>query len=636
MIDRLPILVMEVTSLDLSVLEEEFNQLKDGHVQKVYQRGSELTIEIYVPGEDKKRLLIGPDRVFLTKYKRDNPTRPPGFCMELRKHLSRVDSIEQRGFDRILILKSGDIKLILELFGKSNYILTKNDKIIGALREEEWAEREIRVGLEYKFPEPVTDPRGEKYFNLLQDGELVRRLASDLSLGGTYSEEACKRANIDKNTEISDLTKEQRNRIEEVLNDILEAGKDPVLYIDDLPKRAAPFSLQKYENMESEKFETLSEAMDEYYYRREKREQEEKRKSKYNEKLEGLERQQEQQKRKIEGLQKSSEQNRRNAELIYENYNELEKAKSALKRGIDEHGWTTVKEKITESSEAEKVTALNKRNKFFSYNVGETRLKIYLYQDLEATASGYYDKAKDSESKMDRARKALKKTQEKINDLSQEELEIENEVMEDKSQRRSKKWFEKYRWFYSSEDYLVILGRDSQTNEMLVKKHMEDKDLYLHSDFDGAPSAVIKEGKNASETTLKEAGRAAVTFTKAWKAGIGAADVYYVNPEQVTKEAEPGEYLSQGAFVIRGDREYMHNIKIDAAIGPYEIEDGIYVPLCGPKDAVEENCPERIVLRPGNSKKSEIAKEINRKFKDYNLDLDYIIRCLPPGKSEIE
>ena len=88
---------MELTSLDLSILMEEFKQLEEGHVQKVYQRDDELTVEVYVAGEGKKRLVIGTNYAFLSKYKRENPTRPPGFAMELRKHLGRVDSIKQRG-----------------------------------------------------------------------------------------------------------------------------------------------------------------------------------------------------------------------------------------------------------------------------------------------------------------------------------------------------------------------------------------------------------------------------------------------------------------------------------------------------------------------------------------------------------
>jgi predicted ribosome quality control (RQC) complex YloA/Tae2 family protein len=304
---------------------------------------------------------------------------------------------------------------------------------------------------------------------------------------------------------------------------------------------------------------------------------------------------------------------------------------------IEDKGWDQAEKKIEESEreEAEKINTLNQQNEFFSYTVDGENLKIWLFQDLEATASQYYDKAKNSESKIESAKKALEETEKKIEEVEKEEIDLEDEVMEDKTQKRSKKWFEKYRWFHSSEDHLVVIGRDSQTNEMLVNKHMEKNDIYMHSDFDGAPSVVVKDGQEAGEETLKEAAKAAVTFTKAWKAGIGAADVYYVDPEQVTKNPESGEYLSKGAFVIRGEREYIHNVKTEAWIGPYQLED-THLPVCGPEKAVKENCEEAIELRPGNQKKSEIAKKIKDKFNDYDLNLDYIIRSLPPGKSEIK
>jgi predicted ribosome quality control (RQC) complex YloA/Tae2 family protein len=627
---------MEITSLDLSILEEEFKYLEDGHVQKVYQRGEDLTLEIYVPGDEKKRLIIGTEKAFISKYKRDNPMKPPGFCMELRKHMGKIDRIEQKGFDRILVIQSGDTKLICELFGRGNYILTKEDKIIGALREEKWADREIRVGLEYEFPEPADDPRGEDYIDMLEEGEIVRRLASDLSLGGTYAEEICHRLGLEKSMEVGKLDNQQKKDLNEEIGKFLDPELSPVLYIDELPKRATPFPLETYSSFDKEHFDTFSEALDEFYYRKKTLKEKKRKRDKYQEELEGLKQKKEQQERKIRGLKKSSEQNRRNAELIYENYNELQEAKEAIEKGIETQGWDETEEKLRESEndQASNIKTLNQQDDFFSYDLGDQSLKIYLFQDLEATASGYYDKAKNSEEKMGSAEKALENTRKEIESLGEEDIELE-EVMEDKSEKRSKKWFEKYRWFYSSDGFLVCIGKDAQTNEMLVKKHMDSEDLYLHSDFDGAPSVVIKDGQEAPESTLKEAGRAAVTFTKAWKAGIGAADVYYVDPDQVTKDPESGEYLSKGAFVIRGDREYLRNVKIDAAVGPYEVEEGLYVPMCGPKDAVEENCPEFVELRPGHEKKSEVAKSIRANLEDYDLDVDYLVRCLPPGKSEL-
>ncbi|MBC5792405.1 MAG: NFACT family protein [Nanohaloarchaea archaeon] len=634
---------MELTSLDLSILMDDFRELEGGHVQKVYQRDKELTVEVYIGGEGKKRLLIGTSYAFLSKYKRDNPTKPPGFAMELRKHLGKLDEVKQRGFDRILELKSGDVKLICEIFGKGNFILVKDGKIIGALRQEQWADRTIEVGEEYVYPDPAPDPREmEDYVEKLEEGEVVRRIASDLSLGGTYAEEICSRADIDKHTEISELSEEEVERINSNIEKIIEGERSPRIYQDEKElRRASPFPLEEYSNLEVEEFDLFSTALDEFFYRREKRKEERKRRKVYQEEKQGLERQKKQMERKIEGLKKSAEQKREDAESIYENYQLLEKLKTEFENAIKEHSWPETRGKIEEAKESEedhgdieKIKGMNEQEEFISIDVGDKTLKINLFQDLEATASELYDKAKDSESKIESAKNALKDVEEQLEELGEQDIDLD-EVMEDKSEKREKEWFEKYRWFKSSEGHLVLMGRDVQTNEMLVKKHMEKNDLYFHANFDGAPSVVVKDGQDAGEKTRQEAAKAAVTFTKTWKAGIGADDVYYVEPDQVTQEAESGEYLAKGAFVIRGEREYIRNVSVEAGVGSYEIEDDVFVPMCGPIEAVKEHCGNAVEIVPGREKKSDIAKKIRKQF-DEKLDLDYIMRSMPPGKSDLK
>ena len=628
---------MELTSLDLSILMEDFKELEDGHVQKVYQRGEELTLEVYIPGDGKERLIVGTSHTFLSKYKRDNPMKPPGFCMELRKHLGKIDEVNQRGFDRLLEIKSGDVKLICEIFGKGNFILVKEGKIIGALRQEEWADRTIEVGEEYVYPEPTTDPRDiDDIFEALSDGEIVRRLASDLSLGGKYAEEICYRTGIEKTKEVGELSEDEKDRIRIEAENIIENERSPILYSEDeMPQRAAPFPLETYEDMEKEWFDRFSEALDEYFYRREKKEEERKKREAYEEKKEGIERQLQQQERKIEGLKRSAEENREKAELIYENYGTLHEIQRAVEKGIEEYEWSEVRERFDESEDelTDKVKGFNEQERFVTVEIEDKNIKLEIGEDLEAIASNYYDKAKESESKIENAKVAKEQTEEQLEELNAESIELE-EVMEDKTEKREKKWFEKYRWFRSSEGYLVLAGRDSNTNDMLVKKHMESNDLYFHADFDGAPSVVVKDGQECGEDTREEAAKAAVTFAKTWKAGIGADDVYYVDPEQVTENPESGEYLAKGAFVIRGERTYMRNVSVEASIGVHEIDE-VKVPMCGPESAIEDNCEEYVVLKPGHTKKSEIAKKIQGRL-DNDLDLDYIIRSLPPGKSDIK
>ena len=632
---------MELTSLDLSILMEDFKQLEEGHVQKVYQRKHELTIEVYVGGEGKKRLIVGPNHVFLSKYKRDNPTRPPGFAMELRKHLGRIDSVNQRGFDRILELHSGDVKLVCEIFGKGNFILVKDNKIIGALRQEDWADRTIAVGEEYVYPEPAPDPREmENYVDSFEEGELVRQIASKLSLGGTYAEEICERLGIEKTTNTEDLDSDQINDINQAIEDFLNQNIEPKIYKKNQElKRAVPFPLDTYSDYDEEEFESFSEALDEFFYRREKRKEERQKRKAYKERKEGLERQLEQQKRKIEGLKRSADENREKAELIYREYGTLMDIQNMVENAIQEHGWKKTRDKLSESETeaSDMIKGLNEQEEFFTVEIENMSIKLKPDENLESIASGYYDKAKESESKIENAKKAKKKTEKEFESLEEEEIDLE-EVMEDKSEKRDKEWFEKYRWFYSSEGFLVLIGRDVQTNDMLVNKHMESNDLYVHADFDGAPSVVVKDGQDSGDETREQAAKAAVSFTKTWKAGIGSDNTYYVTPDQVSQEPESGEYLPKGAFIVRGDRNYIRNVKVEVAIGPYEIEEGVYVPMSGPVDAIEENCPRFVEVEPGRTKKSDIAKEIRSYFKekDYDLDLDYIVRSLPPGESTVK
>lgn len=61
-----------------------------------------------------------------------------------------------------------------------------------------------------------------------------------------------------------------------------------------------------------------------------------------------------------------------------------------------------------------------------------------------------------------------------------------------KTVQRKVFWFEKFIWFISSENYLVIGGRNAQQNEALVKKYMDKNDLFMHSELHGAAVVILK------------------------------------------------------------------------------------------------------------------------------------------------
>ena len=52
--------------------------------------------------------------------------------------------------------------------------------------------------------------------------------------------------------------------------------------------------------------------------------------------------------------------------------------------------------------------------------------------------------------------------------------------------------FEKFHWFITSENFLVIGGRDMQQNDLIVRRHLQSKDLYFHCEVHGSSSVILK------------------------------------------------------------------------------------------------------------------------------------------------
>ncbi|GAX80591.1 hypothetical protein CEUSTIGMA_g8028.t1 [Chlamydomonas eustigma] len=120
-------------------------------------------------------------------------------------------------------------------------------------------------------------------------------------------------------------------------------------------------------------------------------------------------------------------------------------------------------------------------------------------------------------------------------------------------------WFEKFNWFISSENYLVISGRDAQQNELIVKRYFRRGDVYVHADLHGASSTIIKnpdQGKPVPPMTLQQAGCACVCRSRAWDSKI-VTSAWWVQHHQVSKAAPTGEYLPTGSFMIRGRKNFL-------------------------------------------------------------------------------
>ncbi|PIT85562.1 hypothetical protein COU36_02625 [Candidatus Micrarchaeota archaeon CG10_big_fil_rev_8_21_14_0_10_59_7] len=187
------------------------------------------------------------------------------------------------------------------------------------------------------------------------------------------------------------------------------------------------------------------------------------------------------------------------------------------------------------------------------------KIRIDARLNAQQNAARYFDEAKKFKAKAEGARKAIVDTESKLA-KTPELVEIVRPKIRVK-EVREKKWFEKFHFFTTSGGFLVVAGKDAKSNELLVARHMEAGDLFMHADITGAPATIVKNGQTAGETDMKEAAQFSACYSSAWKNGLHAVDVYAVTPEQVSKKSH-GEYVGKGGFMIYGERRWFRNAQL--------------------------------------------------------------------------
>ena len=164
---------MPLDALCLSgVVHELQNALSGAKIDKIYQPSrDEVVLALRAPAGNVKLLLsANPShpRAHLTQISRENPDKPPMFCMLLRKHLSgaRLLELVQPPMERVVDLRLealdelGDRverRLVLEAMGRhSNLILLDGEgRIMDCLRRVDSdmsARRQVLPGLFYRLP----------------------------------------------------------------------------------------------------------------------------------------------------------------------------------------------------------------------------------------------------------------------------------------------------------------------------------------------------------------------------------------------------------------------------------------------------------------------------------------------------
>jgi predicted ribosome quality control (RQC) complex YloA/Tae2 family protein len=704
----------ELTSVDIAALAGELDEYEGAHVEKAYLYPDDLVrvklrsydhgrIELLAHvGESHHVRVADPERVPAA------PDRPPDFARMLRNRIEGATfaGAEQFEFDRILRLRferdDASTTVVVELFGDGNLaVLDETGEVVDCLETVRLKSRTVAPGARYTFPDARFDPLstdrdafGDRFE--ASDTDVVRTLATQFNLGGTWAEELCTRASVEKTREVAETTESGLDalyRATQELGERLRGGDlDPHVYRDPDGDGAAggadgttgpavdvtPVPLREHASLDAEPFESFNAALGAYFHELDGDEDDgggtsEPQRPDFEAEIEKRERIVEQQREAIEGFERDAERERERAESLYANYDLVDEVLSTV-REAREAGtpWAEIAERFEAGSErgipaAEAVEGVDGSEGTVTMSVGEHSVELRVADGVEKNADRLYQEAKRIEEKRAGAEDAIADTRAELQRLRTEREEWTPARQADEPEkpheqvdwttrssipvRQTESWYEEFRWFHTSDDFLVIGGRDADQNEQLVKKYLDPGDLFFHAQAHGGPVTLLKAtdpGEAYDETmtipdrSRREAARFALSYSSVWKAGKFAGDVYQVAHDQVSKTPESGEYLEKGGFAIRGDRSYFRDVAAGVAVGiTCEPETRV---VGGPPEPIARRAETTIEVEPGTYAQNDIAKRLYREFKTRFADEtfvrkiaspDLIQEFLPPGQSSM-
>ncbi len=547
----------------------------------------------------------------------------------------RLIKIEQIGAERIAYLTftgfDKEFILVGEFFGDGNIILcNKEMKILALLHSIDVRHRTLRVGLQYTPP----PQNGINVFEMTQKDlqEILSSQASaakwigrTLGLPTKYAEEVFRVIGIDSKTLGNKLTNDDVKKIfdsiNKIINKVVKGQHDPVIVRDE---KTDVYPIKLGEDTKNYlKVPTFIEGLDTIFTE--------------NIVDAGKSTQTSIVDKKVAELENKLEEQTKAISLVKEKSAEIaDVAKSLM--NLSSQGVSSIEELKTKDILKKYSAELIKEKGISFIKIHDDKIKVNLDASIPAIASTLFDESKRQWAAIKSIEK-LKKQTEKSLEKQKNQAKIAEESVTFWEVRK-KNWYERYRWFYTTDGILAVGGRDSSSNTAIIRKHLEKNDKVFHADIYGSPFFILKNGKESIRpTSLNEIAHATVCFSRAWREAMYGLNAYWVEPEQVKKAAPSGQFLAKGAFVIEGQRNYVNVSTLKLAVGLVK-QDTNYLITCGPPSAIKKNCICYAIIEPTGSEMVDVAKKIKTEFvklKDTvkSIDIDEFVRVLPAGKSHV-
>lgn len=183
--------------------------------------------------------------------------------------------------------------------------------------------------------------------------------------------------------------------------------------------------------------------------------------------------------------------------------------------------------------------------------------------------------------------------------------------------------YENFRWFFTSEDNLVIGGKSDEQNELVVNKFSKPDYTIMHTSAPGS-SFMIIQTNNPSKKELEETGVFTACFSQEWKRGKKKIDIDVFKGEQVYKTKS----MKLGSFGIKGDKK---TIKV--------VPELVLIMQKGKLRAVPKTIEKKneilAEIKPGNLDKEKASEKIAKKIKDkyhFPVSREEIMQAIPSDK----
>lgn len=581
---------MPLDAICLSVVTRELEpQVEGARIDKIHQPARDEIILSLRTTKDSLRLLLSANptrpRAHITYLSKENPEKPPNFCMLLRKHLmgGRIVKIRQPSMERLVEFQIeatdtlGDRackKLILEAMGRhaNLVLLDKEGRIIDCLRKVSMdlsGGRQILPGMFYHMPpsqgkENPFDLSEERLYALVHKGEEEQRMdrwlvdhflgispliARELAFEVTASTEGCLRGNEEA----------LFSRLQRLLAQAREGEARPYLLMRE--GKAIDFSFRPIlqygpttENVEKESFGHF---FDTFY---EEKDRSDRVRQKGQGLIQTIKTARDRVNRKL-GFQKKElqgtfgrEQLRQNGDIIMANLSYMEKGMHVLKT---ENFYDPESREISIVLDPLKTPQQNAERYYKNYKrAGRTEEMLTQQIKSGEVELEYLDSVFESLSRAE----------------GEQDLEDIRKELEDtgylKSRPASKKNKKTVAWkpleFRSSGGFRISVGKTNQQNDDLTMKQAGREDYWFHTQkIHGAHVILWTEGLEVDEKSLVEAAMLARWFSQGRDGGKIPVDYTRVKYVRKPNGAKPGmvTYKNHETIYVTPEEKRMQELK---------------------------------------------------------------------------